>query len=160
VKLLERLNMASERRVRRFIAVDETCVNVNGEQYWVYSVLDIDQNELISIRVYPARNSLTTESFVKGVLKYCDGKPEFIVDNAPWLSDALTELGLTRHHQARGLRSLIESAFSSFKQLTKTFFNKIIVNLKHNPHLRWKRAVEYWNLFCKTFTYYYNHLRR
>jgi transposase-like protein len=132
--------MASERRARRFIAVDETCVNVNGEQYWVYSALDIDRNELLSMRVYPARNSLTTESFIKGVLKYCDGKPEFIVDNAPWLRNALTELGLTHHHQARGLRSLIESAFSSFKQRTKTFFNKITVNLKHNPHLRWKRG--------------------
>jgi len=35
VKLEERLQTASERRARRFIAVDETCVNVNGEQYWV-----------------------------------------------------------------------------------------------------------------------------
>jgi len=135
--------MASERRARRFIAVDETCVNVNGEQYWVYSALDIDRNELLSMRVYPARNSLTTESFIKGVLKYCDGKPEFIVDNAPWLRNALTELGLTHHHQARGLRSLIESAFSSFKQRTKTFFNKITVNLKHNMHLRMEKGQ--WN---------------
>jgi putative transposase len=152
--------MASERRARRFIAVDETCVNVNGEQYWVYSALDIDRNELISMRVYPARNSLTTESFIRGVLKYCDGRPEFIVDNAPWLREALTELGLTHRQQARGPRSLIESAFSSFKQRTKVFFNKITVNLKHNPHLKWRRAMECWNLFRKTFTYYYNHLRR
>ncbi|MEM2351274.1 MAG: hypothetical protein QXT26_02590, partial [Thermoproteota archaeon] len=68
-------------------------------------------------------------------------------------------LGLAHHHQARGLRSLIESAFSSFKQRTKIFFNKITVNLKHNPNLKWKRAVKCWNLFCKTSTYYYNHLR-
>ena len=47
VKLRERLNTASERKARRFIAVDETCVKVNGEQYWVYSALDIDRNELI-----------------------------------------------------------------------------------------------------------------
>jgi len=160
VKLREKLNISSERSARRFIAVDETCVKVNGEQYWIYSALDVDRNELISMRVYPTRNGLTTESFIKGVLKYCDGKPEFIVDSAPWLKDALTTLGLNYHHQARGLRSLIESAFSSFKQRTKVFFNKITVNLKHNTHLRWKRAVECWNLFCKTFTYYYNHLRR
>jgi len=153
----EKLQIASERKARRFVAVDETCVKVNGEQYWVYSALD--RNELVSMRVYPARNSLTTESFIRSVLKYCDGKPEFVVDNAPWLREAITELGLTYHHQARGLRSLIESTFSSFKQRTKIFFNKITVNLKHNPHLRWKRAVECWNLFCKTFTYHYNHLR-
>mgnify|MGYP001626424506 CR=1 FL=1 len=47
----------------------------------------------------PTRNSLTSESFFNGVLKYCEGKPEFIVDNAPRLKDALTELGLTHHYQ-------------------------------------------------------------
>ncbi|MEM3551529.1 MAG: DDE-type integrase/transposase/recombinase [Candidatus Bathyarchaeia archaeon] len=159
VKLRDKLNIASERKVRGFIAVDETCVNVNGEQYWVYSALDLDRNELISMRVYPTRNFLTSESFFKGVLKYCEGKPEFIVDSAPWLKDALVTLGLAYHHQTRGLRSLIESTFSSFKQRTKIFFNKITVNLKNNKALRWRRAVECWNLFCKTFTYYYNHLR-
>jgi uncharacterized protein YneR len=30
VKLRERLNIASEKKVRRFIAVDGTCVDVNG----------------------------------------------------------------------------------------------------------------------------------
>jgi transposase-like protein len=82
------------------------------------------------------------------------------VDDAPWLKDAPIQLGLTHHHQARGPRSLIESAFSSFKQRTKVFFNKITVNLKNNAQLRWKRVVECWNPFCKTFTYHYNHLRR
>jgi putative transposase len=86
VKLREKLQIASERKAGRFVAVDETCVKVNGEQYWVYSALD--RNELVSMRVYPARNSLTTESFIRSVLKYCDGKPEFVVDNAPWLREA------------------------------------------------------------------------
>jgi putative transposase len=58
--------------------------------------------------VYPTRDSLTSESFINGLLEYCDGRPEFIVDNAPWLKDAPIQLGLTHHHQARGPRSLIE----------------------------------------------------
>lgn len=90
VKLREKMDMDAERKTRRFIAIDETCVNVNGEHYWVYSALDIDRNELISMRVYPARNSLTSESFLKGMLMLCHGKPKFIADNAPWLKDALT----------------------------------------------------------------------
>jgi len=68
------------------------------------------------MRVYPTRKILASESFFKGVLKYCEGEPEFIVDNAPWLKEALITLGLIYHHQARGMRSPIESAFSSFKQ--------------------------------------------
>ena len=68
VKLREKLNIASERKTRRFIAVDETCVKVNGEQYWVYSALE--RNELTSMKVYLTRDSLTSESFINGVLKY------------------------------------------------------------------------------------------
>jgi len=159
VKLRERLKISLEKKSRWFIAVDETGVKVNGQQYWVYSALDIDRNELLAMRVYPSRNMLTSESFLKGVLKHCEGKPEFIVDSAPWLREALVELGLTHQHRTFGPRSLVESSFSSFKQRTKIFFNKITVNLKHNKHLRWKRAIQCWNLFCLTFTHYYNHLR-
>jgi len=42
----------------------------------------------------PIRNALATEQFVNEVLKYCGGRPKFIVDNAPWLKQALEELGL------------------------------------------------------------------
>jgi len=68
------------------------------------------------MRVYPTRNILASESFFEGVLKYCEGEPEFIVDNAPWLKEALITLGLAHHHQAHGMRSLIESAFSSTRE--------------------------------------------
>jgi putative transposase len=46
------------------------------------------------MRVYPSRNTLATEQFIRDVLKYCEGKPTFIIDNAPWLEQALEELGL------------------------------------------------------------------
>jgi transposase-like protein len=46
-------------------------------------------------RVYPSRNALAAEQFIREVLKYCDGKPTFIVDSAPWLRQALEEMGLT-----------------------------------------------------------------
>ena len=75
--------------------MDETCVKVNGLDYWVYAVLDVDRNEVLSMRVYPSRNILTTKQFIDEVLNYCIGRPEFIVDNAPWLKHALEELGLT-----------------------------------------------------------------
>jgi putative transposase len=46
------------------------------------------------MRVYQSRNALAAEQFIREVLKYCDGKPTFIVDNAPWLKRALEEPGL------------------------------------------------------------------
>jgi transposase-like protein len=42
--------------------LDETCVKVNGLEYWVYAVLDVDRNEILSMRVYPSRNILTTNN--------------------------------------------------------------------------------------------------
>ena len=48
-------------------------------------MLDVDRNEILSMRVYPSRNILTTKQFIDEVLNYCIGRPEFIVDNAPWL---------------------------------------------------------------------------
>ena len=153
-KLKARLRFSVGVKPRSFIAVDETCVKVNGQHYWVYSALDIDRNELISMRVYPARNSFTSESFLKGVLKHRRGRPRFIVDRAPRLRQALIQLGLNHHHQTFGRRSLAESAFSSLKQRTRTLFNKITVNLRRNQHLRWRRAVECWDLFYDMLTYY------
>jgi transposase-like protein len=58
---------------RRLTALDETCAN----KYWVYAALDVDGNEIISMRVYPSRNALAAEQFIREVLKYCDGKPNF-----------------------------------------------------------------------------------
>jgi putative transposase len=46
------------------------------------------------MRVYIARNYLTAKSFVKEVLNYCENKPKFAVDKAPWLRRALESLGL------------------------------------------------------------------
>jgi hypothetical protein len=54
--------MASEREDRRFIAVDETCVHVNGVNYWVYSALDVDRNEL--------KLKFVMVEFVKMIMSY------------------------------------------------------------------------------------------
>ena len=71
------------------------------------------------MRVYPSRNALATEQFINEVLKYCEGKPMFIVDNAP----------------------LIESAYSSFKlKYSSTTSNPI------NRSERFGRSMACWNL--------------
>jgi hypothetical protein len=32
--------------------LDETCAKINGLEYWVYAALDVDRNEILSMRVY------------------------------------------------------------------------------------------------------------
>jgi len=93
-KLSERICIEPSKMPRRLVALDETCVKVNGLEYWVYAAIDVDRNEILSMRVFPSRNALATKLFIEDVLKYCDGRPTFVVDSAPWLRSVLEDLGL------------------------------------------------------------------
>ena len=99
-KFKEKLPIVMERKPRKLIAIDEMIVKANGEKYYIYAAIDIDRNELILMRVYPSRNYLTTKLFITEVLKYCENKPKFVVDKAPWLIKALESLGLEYEHQS------------------------------------------------------------
>ncbi|MDK2782043.1 MAG: putative transposase [Archaeoglobi archaeon] len=99
-KFEERLPIVTEKKRRNLVAIDETIVKANKKKYYVYSAVDVERNELILMRVYTTRNYLTTKSFIKEVLNYCENKPKFIVDKAPWLVDALKSLGLEFEHQS------------------------------------------------------------
>ena len=99
-KFEEKLPIVVEKKPRKLIAIDETVVKANGEKYYVYAAIDVERNELILMRVYPSRNYLTTKLFISEVLKYCDNKPKFIVDKAPWLIKVLESLGLEYEHQS------------------------------------------------------------
>ena len=93
-KLSEKIRIDPPRMPRRLVALDETCVKVNGLEYWAYAAIDVDKNEMLSMRVLPSRNALAAKLFMEDVLKYCDGEPTFVVDSAPWLAGVLEELGL------------------------------------------------------------------
>ena len=98
-KFEEKLLITTEKKPRNLIAIDETVVKANRKHYYVYSAVDVERNELILMRVYTTRNYLTTKSFIKEVLNYCENKPKFIIDKAPWLIQALESLGLEYEHQ-------------------------------------------------------------
>ena len=99
-KFEERLPIITEKKRRKRIAIDETVVKANGKKYYVYAAIDVERNELILMRVYTTRNYLTTKLFITEVLKYCENKPKFIIDKAPWLRKALESLNLEFEHQS------------------------------------------------------------
>ena len=98
-KIEERLPIATEKKKRNLIALDETVVKANKKKYYVYAAIDVERNELILMKVYTTRNWLVIRSFVKEVLKYCENKPKFVIDKAPWLIDALKSLNLEFKHE-------------------------------------------------------------
>ena len=98
-KLEQKLPVSTEKKLRETIAVDETVVKANKKKYYVYAAIDVERNELILMRVYTTRNLLTSKSFVKEVLKFCENKPKFVIDKAPWLVKALKSLNLEFEHE-------------------------------------------------------------
>ncbi len=141
------------------VAVDETVLKYNGMKCYLFAALDVERNKVIHLKVYPTRNALTAYSFLREVLRMCEVE-ELILDKGPWYKDALQRLGVKFRHESFGERSLVESAFSSFKQRAKIFFCSITVNFRRREKsARWRRALECWNRFCRMFMFYFNVVR-
>jgi Transposase and inactivated derivatives len=144
------------------LGVDETILKYNGRKCYLFAAIDLERNKIIHLRVYSARNSMTSHAFLKRVLSMCEVE-EIVLDRGPWYRDALCRLGVKVRYESFGDRSLVESVFSSFKQRAKIFFCSITVNFKRKDKklgsLRWTRAIECWNNFCKMFIFYYNFAR-
>ena len=165
-KFKEALESNGKEKVKKLviarIAVDETVLKYNGKKCYLFAALDVERNKIIHLKVYPARNALTAYSFLKEVLRMCEVE-EIILDKGPWYRDALHRLGVRFKHETFGERSLVESVFSSFKQRARIFFCSITVNFrkreKNVRKLRWKRALECWNRFCRMFMFYFNVVR-
>ncbi len=98
-KVETNMPISTERKHRDIVLVDETVVKSNGLQYYVYSAIDKERNEVVLMRVYTTRNYLTSKSFIKETLRLCENKPKFIVDRAPWLKEALESLNLDYEHE-------------------------------------------------------------
>ncbi|RLG17920.1 hypothetical protein DRN75_02940 [Nanoarchaeota archaeon] len=79
-KFEEKLTISTEKKERKLIAIDETVVKANKKHYYVFSVVNVEGNVLILMKVYTTRNYLTAKSFIKEVLNYCENKSKFIID--------------------------------------------------------------------------------
>ena len=56
-------------------------------------------------------------------MKYCENKPEVVVDRG-FCTWALQRLGLKHRHETFGERKAVEGFFFKFKERTKRFWNR------------------------------------
>jgi hypothetical protein len=83
--------------------LDETCVKVNGLEYWVYAALDVDRNE-----IYESSSSKYSyhQQFIDVKLLYW--RTAFIVDNVYGLT-CIGGVRINIQYKAPSDRSLVES---------------------------------------------------
>ncbi|UWG48120.1 Transposase [Halanaeroarchaeum sp. HSR-CO] len=106
------------------IALDETVIKVNGERFWLYSAVDVENNEILYLALYPSRTTALTKMFLRELGEKHDVEDaEFFVDGAPWLHAGLFELGMHFRHETFGERNPVERVFQKIKHQTQQFYN-------------------------------------
>ncbi|MFB6191832.1 MAG: DDE-type integrase/transposase/recombinase [Haloarculaceae archaeon] len=106
------------------VAVDETNVEVDGEEVYVWAAVDCETLEVLHVDVSPGRSSLDALLFLKEVLKHCRGRPLVRADRGPWYDWPLDLLDCDSERETWGNRSLIEAWFGIFKYRTRRFWHR------------------------------------
>lgn len=106
------------------VAVDETVIHLNGDQFWLFAAVDVTTNRLLHVRLFPTRPTVTSRMFLADLReKHQADDTLFLVDSAPWLHAALDCLGLRFRHRTHGRRNSVERVFRKVKRRTRQFSN-------------------------------------
>ena len=106
------------------VAVDETVIRINGQQFWLYAAVDPKANEFLHVRLYTTTTTALTERFLRELRKKHDVEDAvFLVDHANHLATALRRSGLRFQAVRHGNRNAVERVFREVKRRTSSFSN-------------------------------------
>jgi putative transposase len=106
------------------VAVDETVIRINDQQYWLYVAADPETNELLHLRLFTATTTALTEIFLRELRQKHDVEDAvFLVDGANHLHAALRRTGLRFQTERHGNRNAVERKFREVKRRTSSFSN-------------------------------------
>ena len=106
------------------VAVDETVIRLNDEQYWLYAAVDPDTNELLHTKLEPVRTNALAHAFFGELCEKHDvDDAVFLVDGAAPLKDACQRHGLDFRYERHGNRNSVERVFREVKRRTSSFSN-------------------------------------
>ena len=71
-------------RTRQEVAVDETKIEIDGEEVYVWVTVNYDTLKVLAVDVSPGRSSLNALLFLKDVLARGRGRPLVRADRGPW----------------------------------------------------------------------------
>ncbi|ARS90730.1 IS6 family transposase [Natrarchaeobaculum aegyptiacum] len=106
------------------VALDETVIWIDGQQYWLYAAVDTATNRFLHIRLYSARTTAATEMFLAELMEKYDAEGAlFLVDSAAWLNAALHRRALEFRCERHGDRNTTERVYREVKSRTSWFSN-------------------------------------
>ncbi|SMP12551.1 putative transposase [Halobellus salinus] len=114
----------TERRNPNHVAVDETVIRINDQQFWLYAPADPDTNDLLHLRLFATTTTALTEIFLRELRQKHDVESAvFLVDGAQHLQTALARASLRFQTERNGNRNAIERIFRELKRRTSSFSN-------------------------------------
>ncbi|MFB6186192.1 MAG: DDE-type integrase/transposase/recombinase [Halobacteriaceae archaeon] len=115
---------APDRDKRPVVVVDETKLEVDGEEVFVWAAIDVDTFEVIHVEVSAGRSSLDALTFLQTVLERCRGQPVIKTDRGPWYNCRPPSFDCEHEHETVGDRSLVEAWFGLLKYRTMLFWHR------------------------------------
>lgn len=122
------------------MAVDETEIEVDGQDLYVWATVDCETLEVLYVDVSPGRSGLDALLFLREVLKNCRGRPLVRGDCGPWYDWPLDLLECDSKRETWGNRSLIEAWVGLFKYRTKLFWHRFPHNSSADSTKSWLTA--------------------
>jgi putative transposase len=128
------------------VAVDETVIRLNDEQYWLYAAVDPKTNELLHTQHEPTTNSDLAQQCLAALREKHDvDDAVFLIDGSLSLKDACSRHGLDLRVQCHGDRNSVEYVFREVKRRTSSFSN-CFSNAQANTADDWLRSFSFaWN---------------
>ncbi|WP_081630550.1 IS6 family transposase [Natronorubrum tibetense] len=106
------------------VAVDETVIRLNDEQYWLYAAVDPESNELLHTQLEPTRTKVIASSFIAELREKHDvDDAVFLVDGDKALNYACQRHDLDFRYERHGNRNSVERVFREIKRRTSSFSN-------------------------------------
>jgi len=106
------------------VAVDETVIRLNDEQYWLYAAVDPKTNELLHTKLEPTTTKVLAHSFLTELSEKHDvDDAVFLVDGSHSLQAACQRHGFDFRYEKHGNRNAVERVFREIKRRTVCFSN-------------------------------------
>ena len=128
------------------VAVDETVIQLNDEQYWLYAAVDPETNELLYTKLEPTTNKVIAHGFFAELREKHDvDDAVFLIDGSHSLKDACRRHSLDFRYEKHGNRNSVERVFREVKRRTTSFSN-CFSNAKAETADEWLRSFSFaWN---------------
>ncbi|MBW2661468.1 MAG: IS6 family transposase [Deltaproteobacteria bacterium] len=123
-----------EKKKRKWIAIDEKEIKLNGTTMFILGVVDLDDEKVIGVWISFGRSGLEAMTFLKKIKHACKGKlPRIFIDGGSWYPWALERAGFERY-------TVI--SFGPRSAIVRLFAEAVLERFQWNVHKRRHGAVD------------------